>query len=103
MVSLASRSCHRIHHEASLDSTKKSVSSAKQMVNSHMKQIPKSISGTAKKLRGSSKLLEKNVVSKKSAIKARFVLRICTYFISFGYLYFYQIMDIDFVLLKEIV
>ncbi|ESW24236.1 hypothetical protein PHAVU_004G113500 [Phaseolus vulgaris] len=71
MVSLASRSCHRIHHQTSLDSTKKNVSSAKQMVNSHMKQIPKSVSGTAKKLHGSSKLLEKNVVSKKSAMKGR--------------------------------
>ncbi|KAK7364343.1 hypothetical protein VNO80_12920 [Phaseolus coccineus] len=71
MVSLASRSCHRIQHQASLDSTKKNVTSAKQMVNSHMKQIPTSVSGTAKKLHGSSKLLEKNVVSIKSAIKGR--------------------------------
>ncbi|CAJ1952800.1 unnamed protein product [Sphenostylis stenocarpa] len=66
----ASRSCHWIHR-ASLDSTKKSVSSTKQMVNSHMKQIPKSVSRTAKKLHGSSKLLEKNVVAKKSAMKGR--------------------------------
>ncbi|XP_027923402.1 kinesin-like protein KIN-10C [Vigna unguiculata] len=49
MLSLASRSCHRIHHQTFLDSTKKSVSSA------NMRQIPKSVSGTAKKLHGSSK------------------------------------------------
>ncbi|KAG2384781.1 Kinesin-like protein [Vigna angularis] len=50
MVSLASRSCHRIHHQTFLDSTKKSVSSA------NMRQIPKNVSGTAKKFHGSSKL-----------------------------------------------
>ncbi|WVZ13857.1 hypothetical protein V8G54_011423, partial [Vigna mungo] len=51
MVSLASRSCHRIHHQTFLDSTKKSVSSA------NMRQIPKSVSWTAKKFHhGSSKL-----------------------------------------------
>jgi len=57
-----------------------------------MRQIPKSVSGTAKKLHGSSK-----------PMKGRFVLRLCAYFIRFGMLYFFQIIDIDFVLLKEIV